>query len=167
MLRLTVSKEGPCWNRSGGVGMGRTFQLDLEVQVVDVFLPALLQIWQEFGLVFDSSGSERLQCVRHDDPCADAGAEVLRVERAEWYHFPSLYVPCRPVVHQDQAEDILLRLCDRHGLPHFVGLAQERTQLKLKVQAPGWREDWFWDLRCRILYNLAVRSADRSAGDND
>lgn len=52
--------------------------------------------------------TERLESVERDDPWRYGGAEVLRAEGAQWDVLPLLDVAGGPVVHQHQAEDVVL-----------------------------------------------------------
>ena len=124
-------------------------------------------IRQDLVVILDARGLKRLQRIHRHDPRADAGAEILRVERPERHHLPPLYIPRRPIIHQDQAEDILLRLLDRHGLSHLVPLAQEGPELQLKVQPLRRLKERLRDVGRRILPDRAVRGADRRARDDD
>lgn len=65
------------------------------------------------GFRFQTPTSPRDHRVRSQEPMRNVVRDGSnRIEWPKWYHFPCLYVPCRPVVHQNQAEDILLRLFD-------------------------------------------------------
>src|SRR3954451_3999504 len=79
--------------------------------------------------------AERGECLRTDDPGADAGQEVLGQERAERLIFPRLDVSRRPVVEQAETGDVIACFPDRNRLPELVAFANPDAQLQLIVEA--------------------------------
>ena len=60
--------------------------------------------------------SERFERFQRHDPRRDAGAEIFRQKRTERLVFPRLNIARAPVVHQDQAKNVVGRAIDRHRL---------------------------------------------------
>jgi hypothetical protein len=58
-------------------------------------------------------------------------------------HLEELVVPCRPVVQQHEAEDVLLCIFDRHVLTPGNGFGDEIAHFELEVEAACWTVDGF------------------------
>ena len=81
--------------------------------------------------------SKRHQGFHRHDPRRDASSEILGQERSQGHVLPLLDVTGRPVVHEDDAEDVLAGFVDGDGVTEVVQLAsEEEGHLQLEVHQP-------------------------------
>ena len=70
----------------------------------------VLQVVENLWILLRSGHAQVIEGLEGDDPWGDGGTKVLAEEWAEGDIFPLLDVTCGPVVEQDQAKDVVLRL---------------------------------------------------------
>ena len=95
------------------------------------FLP---QIGQRLGVLRHAFDAERLQSVQGHDPRRHAGGKRLGEERTERLVFPPLHVAGAPVIHDDEAQDVLFRLRGGDTAAHIHPAAHVEAHFELKVQ---------------------------------
>src|SRR6185437_12474213 len=98
------------------------------------------EVRQGLGLLVRQRHPRRVERVERHDPWAEAGAEGLAEERAEWLVLPGLDVPRAPVVQQADAEDVIGEVVDRHPLAQFRWYTDDVRHLGLDVEAGAWPE---------------------------
>ena len=108
-----------------------------------------------------AEGLERLE--RHD-PWRDGGGEALGEEGPERLVLPGLHVARRPVVQEYDAEDVIERVADAHGLAERVARPDDEAELDLVVEALRRAEAGRGGVGS---LRLAVRAHHRRAGDDD
>ena len=101
-----------------------------------------------------------------DDPWRDGRAEILAEEGAEGNVFPLLDVAGGPVVEQDQAKDVVLRLGRRDALAKRFAVEGDESHFELEVEEAGRAEDGRLVVAGAGLAHGATqgRAADDNAG---
>ena len=97
--------------------------------------------------------------LKADNPRGDASRPVLRAERSQWNVLPLLNIAGAPVVHDDEAEDPVLRLGHGDGRSWRVGgTANEESHLELEVEKLAGTEDGTFFRVVFVLLELPLRS---------
>src|SRR3982751_2121016 len=108
--------------------------------------------------------AKRLECFQRDDPWRHRSRKALGEEWAERLVFPCLQVARRPVVEQDDTEDVLFRVCNSYAFAERIPRPDDEAELHFVVETARRTE------RRRRLVGalaLAVRPRDARAGHHE
>jgi len=145
--------------------VGRDVDLEVDVKMA---LPLLfVEVRKRLGLARDAMSSKRLEGVHQYDPRTNRRAEILAVNGTKRLVFPCLNVTCRPIVHENHAEQVIRCITNPDNVAHVRVGANETTQLELKVELAAGSQDRLLDVGTWVLQDLAVRTLDGCAADYD
>ena len=106
------------------------------------------------------------QSICGHDPRRDGGRDVLGSERAKGHVLPLLNVTSTPVVHENEAKDLVRGLTDVDGFSQRVAGAHEGSDLHLEVHQSAWAENGSLLGVRVVLLELTARAADGSSRRN-
>ena len=122
------------------------------------------QIGQWLRILRRKRLSKWFECFQHHHPGRDARAKIFRQKRTERLIFPSLHIPRTPVIHQDQAENVICGAIDRHRFAQCVSRSDQEGRLQFVIEAAARTKN-----RCRGVGRLDLSMGTphfRPAHDN-
>lgn len=99
------------------------------------------EVVEDGGVLGGAGDAKVIEGFEGDNPRRDGRAEVLAEERAEGDVFPLLDVAGGPVVEQDQAKDVILRLGRRDALAHRLAVERDEGHFEFEVKEARRAED--------------------------
>src|ERR1043166_3265661 len=125
--------------RGHGGGLQTRFQLDV---VGEIFRGP--QVGQGLGILRRERFSERFERLPRHDPGRDAPAENFRPERGGRVIFPGLQIARTPVIHQNEAENVIRGAIDRNWLAQGIARSDKERGFQLVIKAAARPENRRW-----------------------
>ena len=119
-------------------------------------MPSVLRVVENLGILLWARETEVIEGFEGDDPRGDGGAEVLAEEGAEGDVFPLLDVAGGPIVEEDQAKDVILRLGRRDALAERFAVEGDEGHFEFEVEQARRTEDG-WGRRWGVVWPMGRR----------